>query len=62
MEEIRLALKNLEKSVLKLEESIHESKKMRRQSAENVAELQQVIKTAYERLDNALRQVKQGGE
>ncbi len=62
MEDIKQALKNLEKSVLKLEESIHESKKARRQCAEATAELQQVIKTAYDRLDKALQQVKQGGE
>lgn len=62
MEQIKDALKSLEESVLKLETAVYNSKKGRVEAQEKVAELKNVIKNAYHRLDSALIQFKQGEE
>lgn len=62
MEEIKSALNNLEQAVLKLETAVHQSKKTQIQTAEQVAELKGVVRTAYDRLDSALISFRQGGE
>lgn len=62
MEEIKNALNHLEQAVLKLETVVHQTKKTQIKTAEQVAELKGVIRTAYDRLDNALTSFRQGGE
>ncbi len=62
MDQIKEALKSLEESVLKLESAVYHSKKTRSEAQEKVIELKQVVKTAYQRLDQALAHFKQGEE
>lgn len=62
MEQLKSALNALERSVIKLEEAIHQSRKKQINADEKVAQLKSVIKTAYERLDKAVADYKKGGE
>lgn len=62
MERLKSALNALEGSVIKLEEAIHQAKKKQINADEKIAELKEVIKTAYARLDKAVSDYKKGGE
>lgn len=62
MEEIKSALTNLEQAVMRLEGLVHQTKRTSAQTSDEVAELKQVIKTTYKRLDKALVAFRQGGE
>lgn len=62
MDQIKEALKSLEESVVKLESAVYGAKKVRVEAQEKVAELKQVVKNTYDRLDRALTQFKQGAE
>lgn len=54
MEQIKQAIKNLEQSVLKLENAVHTSKKNAGHTAEEIATLKNVIRQTHARIDKAL--------
>lgn len=60
MDDIKTAISNLEKSVLRLESVLHQSKKDKEQAVSKVEELKGVIRNAYNRLDRVLTSVRQG--
>ncbi len=53
-------IKNLQEAVLKLEQAIHIVKKSQQQASEEKQVLKSAIRTAYERIDKALKNVRQG--
>ena len=62
MERLKSALNALEGSVIKLEGAIHQAKKKQINADEKIAELKEVVKMAYARLDKAVSDYKKGGE
>lgn len=60
MDQVKTALKSLEQAVLKLEDSVHAARKQKAGLQEKTDELKAVLRTAYERLDNALKKLRQG--
>ncbi len=62
MERLKSALNVLEGAVIRLENAVHQSKKKQTNAVEQIVQLKSVIKTAYERLDKAIVDYKQGGE
>lgn len=62
MEQMKNALNALEAAVLRLETAAHTSKKELKVATEQIEELKQVVKTAYDRLDKALIAYTKGNE
>lgn len=62
MERLKSALNVLEGAVIRLESAVHQSKKKQANAAEQIMNLKNVIKTAYDRLDKAVADYKKGGE
>ncbi len=62
MERLKSALNVLEGAVIRLESAVHQSKKKQVNAAEQIMNLKNVIKTAYDRLDKAVADYKKGGE
>lgn len=62
MDQTKTALTSLEQAILKLETAVHTSKKTQAQLAEQVAELKQLLKATYERLNQVIETYRKEAE